>query len=202
MVAEPHGAGGITQDVGGQNGVHIHRVGQKVGRKDGALLQVGDQVLTENASILMFLDGAYPDAGLLPQRSDPVAIALARSDLIWCATTLHPIVRQIRAPFHYTLGDHDAVRAKGVEAATLILGRLETRFAESHWWFDPQWSIVDAYLAWAVAGFSGALDLTHYPAVAAHGVRVAEHPAFRKMRDREASAMAGVGMQLPPDMMR
>lgn len=165
-------------------------------------LRIGDRVLTENAAILLYLDGAYPEAGLLPHAIDPVEVATARSDLIWCATSLHPLVRQIRAPAHYTLGDQDAVRAKGVEAVAPILARFEARFAAADWWFGPAWSIVDTYIAWAVAGWATAIDLAPYPSVAAHGGRVAAQPAFGAMLAREAALMAEAGMQLPPGMAR
>ena len=66
---------------------------------------VSSRVITENASILVFLNGLVPEAGLLPAVESPVAQALQRSDLIWCAGTVHPFVRQVRMPVRYTDGD-------------------------------------------------------------------------------------------------
>jgi glutathione S-transferase len=51
---------------------------------------------------------------LLPVHDDPIETARCVSDLIWCSSTLHPEVRQIRAPQKWTHGDPTGVQADGL----------------------------------------------------------------------------------------
>ncbi|MDP9083941.1 MAG: glutathione S-transferase family protein [Pseudomonadota bacterium] len=165
-------------------------------------LKVGARILTENAAILLYLDARFPDAALLPAGPALLDRAAGWSDLVWCSSTLHPIARQIRAPFHYTVGNIEEVKAKGVEAIQLLLPRLERRFAAGEWWYGPQWSIIDVYLSWVCATASPGFDVPAYPAVAAHTGRVRARPSFQRMLEREGAAMRASGMQLPPGVAR
>jgi len=164
-------------------------------------LQVGDRVLTENASLVLYIADRFPDAALFPQSGDLVERARMRSDLIWCSATLHPIARQIRAPRHYTLGDAEAVKAKGSEAITPVLERLEQRLAGGAWWYGERWSIIDVYLSWIYEAVKIGVDVCPYPALAAHNEHLRAWPSFERMRKREAAEMEAVGMTLPPGVL-
>ncbi len=161
-------------------------------------LRVGDRVITENAAILLYLHARFPEAGLLPLTENPLDRARAWSDLVWCSSTLHPIARQIRAPFHYTNGNTDDVAAKGRDAIGPIMLRLQDRFSDGSWWYGERWSIIDAYLSWVFAACSTVdFDASAYPAVAAHSERMRSRPSFQRMLDRERAAMEAAGVQLP-----
>lgn len=166
-------------------------------------LRVGDKFLTENVAIIGYLDQLYPDAGLLPVASDPLDAAMMRANLMWCSTTLHPILRQIRATRHYTNADQEPVKAKGVELLLPQFEALDRRFSAQQWWFDGSWSIMDTYLNWISAGYAivGG-DLAPYPALIAHGQRVTEQPAYRRMFEREGQLIEKTGVHLPPGVVR
>ena len=94
---------GVDLGGGGQNTPEYVALNRK--GKVPLIAFADGQTLTENAAILIYLNQRYPEAKLLPGSGDPIALARGQSDVIWCASTLHPIVRQIRAPFKWTLED-------------------------------------------------------------------------------------------------
>ncbi|MEO0463366.1 MAG: glutathione S-transferase family protein [Pseudomonadota bacterium] len=155
-------------------------------------------VITQNASIQIFLHGLRPDAGLLPATDDPIVQAQQRSDLIWLSSTLHPIVRQILMTVHFTDGDPVAVKAKGVEKLREALPGLEARFADGGWWYGNTWSIVDVYANWCLnIAIAGDFSFKEYPAVAAHFAKVMEWPSVQKVMAKEEADLKAHGIQLP-----
>ena len=154
-------------------------------------LAVDDQVLTENASILMFLHGVAPEARLLPDVESPMERARQVSDLVWCSATLHPMVRQIRAPMRFTDGDSSGVQAKGHEYLHGVCAQVEERLDGNDWWYGADWSIVDVYLFWLMTtAASAGFPVQNYAIVADLVERVQQRPSFQRARAREDAARA------------
>ena len=161
-------------------------------------LQIDDQILTENASIVSYLSSAYPDAQLLPPTDDPLQQAQQRSDLIWCSGTVHPAVRQIRMPIRFTDGDPSGVQEKGREYVHGIAAQVNERVANGAWWYGERWSIVDVYLTWLfTTAVTAGFDLTEYPNVADLLRRVEALPSYQRALAREKAAVEKAGLQLP-----
>jgi glutathione S-transferase len=163
-------------------------------------LRIGDRLLTENAAILHYLHKSNPGAALLPEES-ALPANQALEDLVWCGSTLHPILRQVRAPQRYTAVNLEAIKARGIELMTPILGGIADRLSDGRWWYGASWSILDVYLYWIYSTVSGAgLELSPWPALADHAVRVRSRASFERGLAREQAAMTRTGMQLPPGM--
>ncbi|MEM7004742.1 MAG: glutathione S-transferase family protein [Pseudomonadota bacterium] len=149
---------------------------------------VGQEVLTQNASILLFLHHLYPTGGLLPQVSGLVEEAQQVSDLIWVASTVHPMVRQVRAPHRFTTGDTAGVEADGRAKISGLLDLLEERFDSGDWWYEAEWSIIDVYLHWCLStAVSAGLDIQRYSNVSSHFESVLALPEYEEALVREAS---------------
>lgn len=152
-----------------------------------ALLADG-KLLSENAAILLWLNMAYPDAGLLPNATDDWARAQILSDLFWVSSVWHPYVRANKVPSRWTVGDEAPVRARGVELLTPCVKQLETRLANVDWWYGD-WSIIDVYFYWAyTTAEEGQFDLSPYSNIDRHREAVKVLPAFQRALAREAAA--------------
>ncbi len=164
-------------------------------------LRIDGRLLTENAAILHYLHRRNPEAGLLPAEGAEIGINQGLEDLVWCSATLHPIMRQIRAPQRYTGTGFDAVRASGEALLTPILADVARRFAGGNWWYGARWSIVDVYLYFIYSTVAGAgFDLSPWPALAEHAGRVRARPSFVRTLAREQAALDAHAIQLPPGM--
>lgn len=162
-------------------------------------LLIGDRLLTENAAILLYLDRSYPHGGLLPVTGDSVADAQAISDLIWCSSSVHPVVRSIRMPIRLTEGDPEPVRARGMSMIQPIIEMINERLERGPWWFGADWSIVDVYLYWNYdTARSAGFDFSRYPAFVGHSQRVRDRPSFQRALARELAACERAAIQLPP----
>lgn len=152
-------------------------------------LVVDGNVLTENAAILMFLHALKPEANLLPAVDSPFEQAKLHADLIWCCSTIHPIVRQLRMPVRYTDGDTAGVFAKGTDYLNALLPEIEARIGDK-WWYGSNWSIVDVYLYWCY--FTAAtteFSLDPFPTIQSHAERVKARASFQRAQAREQAAM-------------
>ena len=153
-------------------------------------LSVDGETLTENAAILFYLSHRYPQAALLPRSDDPLTAARGLSDLIWCASTLHPEVRQIRAPHKWTLTEPAGVHADGLQKFAKECKFISERVGERGWWYGQQWSIVDAYVSWAYStAAKGGFPLTDYPRLLAYAERLRARPSCQRARARELAAI-------------
>ncbi len=163
------------------------------------MMEIDGKQMTENASILAFLDRTYPDAKLLPRRDDPIETARGLSDLVWCSSTLHPEVRQIRAPQKWTVGDPAGVQADGMTKFAKECRYIAERVSGQGWWYGRDWSIIDAYLYWAysTAG-KGSFPIGDYPDLVAHAERVRARPSFQRVLAREVAAVERGNMALDP----
>lgn len=162
-------------------------------------LSVDGETLTENAAILAYLDQRYPQAALLPRASDPLTTARGLSDVIWCASTLHPQVRQVRAPQKWTLADPAGVHADGLQKFAKECKYISERVGDRGWWYGQQWSIVDAYLNWAYStAAKGGFALADYPRLLAHAERLRVRPSCQRARAREIAAIEREKLAIDP----
>jgi glutathione S-transferase len=162
-------------------------------------LSINGKVLTENAAILAFLDRLHPEAALLPHSDDLFEAALPLSDLIWCSSTLHPEVRQVRAPAKWTVGDPAGVHADGLKKFAKSCAYIVSRVEANRWWFGD-WSIIDTYLYWAYStAAKGGFPLNEYPALVSHADRVRARPSFQCALTRELAAVQQGKLSIDPN---
>ena len=155
-------------------------------------LVVDGKPLTENVAILSYLHEEYPDARLLPHVESDFERLQQLADLCFCASTLHPIVTRIRMPQFFAEGNAArSVWEKGCAAMNEYFGLVEKRLEASEWWYDDQWSIVDAYLYWIFWRCEGAnYNVNAFPGFKAHATRMEARPATRRALEREAALQA------------
>ena len=144
--------------------------------------------LTENVAIASFLNATY--GGLMPKTSSAMETAQQIADLCFCATTLHPIVTRIRMPMFFA-GNENArlVKEAGMKAMDEYFQLIEERLNNGIWWYDDEWSIMDAYLYWFFWRVEGAdYDVSRFPAYQQHAKRMEQRPAVQRALQREADA--------------
>jgi glutathione S-transferase len=152
-------------------------------------LLISGKLMTESAAILAYLDRIHPQADLLPKSQDLAEANQGLIDLVWCSSTIHPIVRQIRNPMRWTSGEPSGVKAHGIEAFTRECKRMSERVGHDGWWYGHAWSIVDVYLYWAYStSAKGGFPLLDYPLLVAHAVRVRSRPSFQRALMREVAS--------------
>lgn len=169
--------------------------------KDGKVpaLQIGGRSLTENAAILMYLNSLAPEGCLLPKTDDGFERAQHASDLVWCSSTFHPAIRQVRMPIRFTTGDPSGVRAKGVEFATNMFANVEKRLSSGRWWYGESWSIVDVYVNWCVMTAVSAEPslLEPCPSIRSHIHRVHARPSFQSAMQISAQLEEDHAVEFP-----
>ena len=150
--------------------------------------------MTENAAMIHFLDQRYPEARLLPKTGDPVVDNRGLIDLVWCSSTIHPIVRQCRMPMKWTKGDPAGVHADGLEKMAQEAAGMAERIGD-RWWYGADWSIVDTYVYWAYStAEKGGFPAANYPSLGAHAARVRARPSFQRVLTREAAMVEQCGI--------
>lgn len=142
-------------------------------------LAVSGELVTENPAIIYWLSRR----GNLASVDDRTLLV----DLAWCGGTLHPMVRQIRAPQRFTDGPIDEIRQHGIATFRAVSKMLEERFRDG-WWYGETWSIVDTYLSWIVRTASTHADLASYSAIARHQDAIHRRPETIRAASREAMA--------------
>jgi glutathione S-transferase len=162
-------------------------------------LSYGGQLMTENAAILAFLAATYPAAHLLPTPVSGMHPYQGLIDLVWCASTLHPIVRQIRAPQKYTNAEPAGIEADGLQKLHSEAAFLSERLTGTNWWYGQVWSILDVYLYWAYStAAKGSFPLSAYPNLIAHAERVRIRPSFQRALARELQTIERERFPLDP----
>jgi len=152
-------------------------------------LSVDGEILTENAEILIFLHEQNPNANLLPRSSTSIGRAKVYADIIWCSSSIHPIIRQIRMPHRLTDGDTSGLKEKGVELFSNAAELINSRLASSTWWFGSDWSILDIYIHWMYStGEAGGYDLSPFRGIQSHAELVAQRPSYKRALAREQAA--------------
>ncbi len=157
-------------------------------------LRIDDNILTENAAILLHLNEYFPKANLLPTVSEKFGKNDIIQDIIWCSSTIHPITRMIRMPMRFNRsGDTDGITSLGKEYYKPILKQLSDRFSNSKYWYGDKWSIIDMYLFWNyTTAQSGGLDLNPYPSILRHSEAVQERPSVKKVIEQELLDLAKI----------
>ena len=165
------------------------------------VLVVDGEPITENPAILIYLDMLVPEARLLPSTDDPFIKAKHYADLAWISSTFHPAIRQVRMPSRFTDGDPSGVQAKGLGAAIAIFDRIENRVQGGRWWYGDDWSIVDAYICWAVttAASSDLLPMEKYPAIQHHIDRVRSRASHSRAIERQIASKERFGIEFPDE---
>lgn len=160
------------------------------------------RVLTENAAILCALHQVHPAAGLLPVADRLPESFQGLSDLNWCSSTLHPIVRQVRMPAKWTIGEPEGVAADGRNKMGKECARLNERLADARWWYGDRWSIVDVYVYWAYStAAKGGFPLESYPELLAHARRVRERPSFQRALNAETESVRTAHLDIPINLL-
>lgn len=168
-------------------------------------LLVDGEPLTENVAILTWLARAYPQASLLPLNGDPWHDAQLLAQLVWCASTLHPLVTRIRIPSFFCdiPGGPERVYAMGTQAMRQHIAPAERRLASQPWMLD-RWSVLDAYVFWVWFRITGAgFDDGDFPNLADHYRRMHDRASVQAALAREAQGQAqlereGAAFVLPP----
>jgi len=162
-------------------------------------LSTDGKIMTENAAILAYLDKAYPQAGLLPHSDDMFDDNTGLVDLVWCSATLHPMIRQVRAPQKFTVGDPADVQADGMKKFAKEAAYMAQRLAGGKWWYGDRWSIVDVYVYWNYStAAKGGFPLKDYPVLLEHAERVRARPSFQRALARELAAVKEHDLPVDP----
>ena len=162
-------------------------------------LQVGDRIISENPAILFYLATQFSEGRLLPDLDDAVGRTQALADLVWCASALHPLVRQIYLPQLFTAADTAPVRDFAIQAFKPVAASIASRLAGQPWWYGEQWSIMDVYICWlmGIAQLGGASEASP-PSIVDHIQRVRARPSFARALAREQAAVERCRIPLPP----
>lgn len=167
------------------------------------VLEIDDEVITQNAAILTYLARRHPAAKLLPYTGEPLADAQLLARLAWFSADLHPLVTRIRMPqFFCDLdGGPERVREMGCAGMVFQLAPLERALDEAPWVLGAKWSLLDAYLFWVWFRIAGAgFDAAPFPNIVSHYGRMQDRPAVQRALAREDAALqelASRGMAVP-----
>lgn len=140
-------------------------------------LALDGHLLVENPAILWFLDERAPGK-LFSNSTDPFERQKRLADLVWCASALHPMVRQVRMPQLWTKGDPAPVATDGTAKLRVEAAEVERRVGSDGWWYSESWSIVDTYLWWCFRNAErGGMDFTDFPNLLDYLQRVERRPS-------------------------
>jgi len=138
------------------------------------VLVVEGKPLTQIVAICEYLDGSFPQAGLLPV--EPWARAQALSQLAWMNNTVHPTFTHVFRAAEFATSEAAQAEVKKVAAANFRkhLERIQAwTAAASPYWFGERITCHDAYaftlLRWG--GYAG-IDPKSLPAYLAYVERV------------------------------
>ena len=150
-------------------------------------LAIDGHVLVENPAILWFLDERAPGK-LFPRSDDPFERQHRLADLVWCASALHPMVRQVRMPQLWTHGDPAGVAADGTAKLCAETSEIARRVGTDGWWYGSQWSIVDTYIWWCFRNAQrGNMDLNEFPVLLGYLDRIERRASTVAVLDRQTA---------------
>lgn len=151
------------------------------------VLVVDGKPITQIVAICDWIDGAFPQAGLLSK--DPWERIQALSDLAWMNSTVHTTFTRVFFPDRYaeSEGARAEVKKRAAQEFRGHLERLQEKSARAKpFWFGERVSFHDAYaftfLRWG--GFAG-IDPASLPALKAYVERVMQAPAVAAILARE-----------------
>ena len=164
-------------------------------------LMVGEEtVLVENAAILIYLNNISNDK-LLPGTSESMIRAQALSDLIWCSSTLHPAIRQIKMPIRFTAQDTQGVKQDGLLKSESFFPFINDRLAANEWWCGENWSILDTYINWCVmlANTDENVSLAAFPNILRNLEKEISREAYQRAQMRALAAKEKAGIIYPSE---
>lgn len=157
-------------------------------------LSVDGRVITQNAAILPYIAGQFPDAGLMP--SDSVNRANGVSAVGWLASTVHPafslILHPERAAGGADIGDAALKEISDTARKTYwaCMEEIDGRLSGKQWMMGDQFTFVDPYAlvfySWGKRLELPMEDLGNYTAFKD---RMIERPAVRKVLEKEESPL-------------
>jgi glutathione S-transferase len=144
--------------------------------------------LTETPALLVYLAQRFPAAWLIPQ-GDTFAFAQLQAFNAYLCSTVH-VAHAHRMRGHRWADDPaaiEAMRRKVPESVGACFDLIERHLLGSPWAMGAAYSVADAYL-YTLASWLEAdgVDVERCPRVLEHRRRMAERPAVRRARDREA----------------
>lgn len=157
------------------------------------VLIIDGEPVTENMAILLWIDGHFPQARLMPAADMDRTRAI--SLMAWCDAGIHPFLTPNGMPERYCdLPD----TAEGVRrAAQKMLHKrfqvAEERLANREWFFDHM-TLPDLFFFWCFRRATKfKIDVSAYPNCLAHMERVAQRPSTQKVLALEAKTMIEIG---------
>lgn len=157
------------------------------------LLVTEQGALSETLAIALYLQQRYPQSALLPIVS-PYDTAIATSWLAWCSATLHPLIFRIRRAdrIHPEAEQHDVIRQVALADLSHQLKLIECTLNDGRPWLCiAGCSLADLYVLWCVQrAAQGGCEIGQWSALSEWQGRAQSHPAWSRMLDREAQAIA------------
>jgi glutathione S-transferase len=149
-------------------------------------LQVGDDIILENAVIQYYLAMKFEQAKLAP--SDPMERIRWLTFLTWCSNSVHISFRRFRRPELY-LSDETArknLSENGKQEFLAALKEIDTRLEGRQWIFGGRLSTADTY----IQVFHHWARISEFPIDALsnlrkHGDAMLALPAVRRAFERE-----------------
>lgn len=156
-------------------------------------LVVDGTVITENVSILSWLNETYPDAQLLPKTNSRFEHYVQMADISFVSGTVHPFVTRIAMPSKFAKSADAIAEVKqaAIEEVRPYAKLIDDRYARGTWWHGDQWSIMDAYIFWAWTRMVGeGFPEEEYSNVVDLCKRIQERPSVQRAMQREVENTA------------
>jgi len=157
------------------------------------VLLVDGTPITENVSILSWLNQTYPEAQLLPKTNSSFEHYLQMGDISFVSGTVHPFVTRIAMPSKFAKTEEAIAEVKqsAIESVREYAQLIDDRYASGTWWHGDQWSIIDAYIFWAWTRMVGeGFPEAEYVNVVDLCKRIQERPSVQRAMQREADYTA------------
>jgi glutathione S-transferase len=147
------------------------------------------QALTENVAIIVYLNQLHGQ--LLPKTDKALELAKQVADLCFCSSTLHPLVTRIRMPSFFA-GESNAKTVQDIAFGAMdeFFHLIDKQLCGQQWWYEDEWSAVDAYLYWCFWRVQGAgYAVEKFPSYCAHAKRMEERPSVIRAVARDNDAV-------------
>jgi glutathione S-transferase len=150
-------------------------------------LAVDDTIITELPAILLYVDRAFPQAGLMP--TEPVAFARAMSMMAFLASNVHISLATIWRPERFSDDKtvHAALEADGMRHMQNHFALIESRLQDGQWLSGgAQPCLADInLLPFYRFGLRLELPMSIYARYSALVARAETMPAVRRVLERE-----------------
>jgi len=157
-------------------------------------LEIGDRIITQNAAILPFISGQFPESNFTPP--DPIDYAKCVELVGWLASAVHPAFGLALHPERPAGGEDieestiDLISKNGHNIFWNNLSEINYRLEGKTWVMGPQYTFADPYAlvfyAWGKRLEQPMSQLENYTA---WKDRMLERPAVRRVLEKENSAL-------------